>query len=170
LAVSVLPVIYIHFVYVWLAHIAYILEVVKESLENTKILRPHEAHIKVLLLHRSNTDETHTTKQCTNNYSTLVGNSCSGALHWGKIKICKNHQTLEASGDKKVVVKNPQLSNTDTNCSSQGHRTGFELDWIRWASDWMSIGLDLRWASDWIWIGLDPAYSKVCWIWIGSGL
>jgi len=33
-----------------------------------KILRRHEAHIRFLLLHRNNTDETDTTKQCTNGW------------------------------------------------------------------------------------------------------
>jgi len=54
--------------YVWLIHVVYMLEAIKESQENTEILRRHEAHGRVSLLRKRSTDETYTQKQRTSNY------------------------------------------------------------------------------------------------------
>ena len=52
----------------------------------------HSVHI--FLLHKSNTDETQIPKQFTNNYC-IWSPPCKALNNWGKMKICKKHQTFE---------------------------------------------------------------------------
>ena len=68
LAVGILLVSYIHFLCVGLAHIVDMLGVIKESQENTEILRHHVAHGRFWLLCTGITEEKQTLKQCTSNY------------------------------------------------------------------------------------------------------
>jgi len=79
LTVSVLPVMYINFLYVWLAHVVSMLKVIDESQENTEILKHHKAHSGFLLLHKSSTDEMRIPKQCTSKY-------CSWSLSYRSVK------------------------------------------------------------------------------------
>jgi len=65
--VIVIPIIFINFLYVWLAHVVYMLEVIEESQNNTDIMTRHEAHGKHSLLGKRNTDDTRTSKQLTKN-------------------------------------------------------------------------------------------------------
>jgi len=51
LGFSVLPVTYVHVLYVWLAHFVYMLKAIEKSQESREILRRHEAHGRFLLLH-----------------------------------------------------------------------------------------------------------------------
>jgi len=44
LVVKVLLVIYIHFLYVWLAHVINMVKTIEELQENTEILEQHKAH------------------------------------------------------------------------------------------------------------------------------
>ena len=81
-------IIYIHFLYVWLAHFIYMLEVIEESQENTEIMRRHEAHGRFWLLRKSRpTDETHSPKQRTNNYFRWSLTERSARNNWGKISM-----------------------------------------------------------------------------------
>jgi len=96
--IGVLPVMYIHFLYVWLSHVVYVCwrwqrnhKKIQKSWGATKHTEGFGCYSKAVLMrriHRNNAP-----------IATSLYHRHTGALIiWGKMKICRKNQTFEAIG------------------------------------------------------------------------